>query len=138
MPYKRTDRVNALLQRELGQLISEELSDPRISFATVTAVETTPDLKTARVHVSVLGPTEEARATIRALEGARHHLRREIGRRTDLRYVPDLVFVEDRTAESAARISRLLREAAKRAEGEPTADHSEAKAGDDVGGLADE
>jgi ribosome-binding factor A len=129
VPYKRTDRVNALLQRELGQLISEELTDPRISFATVTAVETTPDLKTARVHVSVLGAAEEVRETMRALEGARHHLRREIGRRTDLRYVPDLVFMEDRTAESAARISRLLREAAKRAEGEPMADHSEAKNG---------
>ena len=59
MPYKRTDRVNALLQRELGTLISEELTDPRIAFATVTAVETTSDLRTARVHVSVLGSEEE-------------------------------------------------------------------------------
>lgn len=111
MAYKRTDRVNALLQRELGQLISEELSDPRISFATVTAVETTPDLRAARVHVSVLGSAEEQQLALRALEGARHHLRRALGDRTELRFVPDLLFALDRSAERAARISSLLRQA---------------------------
>lgn len=110
MAYKRTDRVQALLQRELAQLISEELTDPRIPFATVTAVEVTPDLRTARVHVSVLGGDERRLETMRALEGARQHLRHEIGRRTDLRFVPELVFVPDRSAERAARISALLRE----------------------------
>src|SRR3990167_5760521 len=109
MPYKRTDRVNALLQRELGQVISEELSDPRIVFATVTAVETTPDLRTARVHVSVLGDDEERRGTMSALERAAPYLRKTLGDRTDLRYVPALTFLEDRTAERAARISTLLR-----------------------------
>jgi ribosome-binding factor A len=112
MPYKRTDRVNALLQRELGQVISEELNDPRISFATVTAVETTPDLRTARVHVSVLGDEAKGREAMAALDRAKHHLRRVLGERTELRYVPDLVFIEDRSAERAARISSLLREAA--------------------------
>lgn len=112
MAYKRTDRVNALLQRELAQLISEELNDPRISFATVTAVETTPDLRTARVHVSVLGAAEQGREAMQALDGAKQHLRRALADRTELRFVPDLVFVEDRSAERAARISALLREAA--------------------------
>lgn len=111
MSYKRTDRVNALLQRELGQLISEELSDPRISLATVTAVETAPDLRSARVHVSVLGSEEQGHQALQALEGAKHHLRRVLGERTELRYVPDLVFALDRSAERAARISSLLREA---------------------------
>ncbi|MDE3102539.1 MAG: 30S ribosome-binding factor RbfA [Chloroflexota bacterium] len=113
MPYKRTDRVNALLQRELGQLISEELRDPRIPFATVTAVETTPDLRSARVHVSVLGDEAQGKEAMAALEGAKHHIRKELGDRTELRYVPDLVFVEDRSAARAARISALLREAQK-------------------------
>lgn len=111
MAYKRTDRVNALLQRELAQLISEELRDPRIPFATVTAVEVTADLRTARVHVSFLGDEQQGREAIAALEGATPYLRREIGDRTDLRSVPELVFVEDRSAERAARISALLREA---------------------------
>ena len=117
MPYKRTDRINALLQRELGQIISEKLNDPRIPFATVTAVETTPDLRTARVHVSILGDEAVGREAMSALEGSKRFLRRTLGKRTELRYVPDLVFVEDRSAERAARISKVLREARERSEG---------------------
>lgn len=111
MPYKRTDRVNSLLQRELGQIISEELTDPRIAFVTVTSVEVTPDLRTARVHVSVLGDDEERKKTLLALEHAKHHLRKALGDRTELRFIPDLTFVPDRSAERAARISTLLRQA---------------------------
>ena len=65
MSFKRADRVNALLQRELGTLISEELEDPRIAFSTVTAVEVTDDLRSAKVHVSVLG-SDESRPTDRS------------------------------------------------------------------------
>ena len=111
MAYKRADRVNALLQRELGMIISEELRDPRIAFATVTGVEITSDLRTAKVHVSVLGDEEQVKSTITALNEARPYLRHEIGERTELRYVPDLTFVSDQTAERAARISTLLRKA---------------------------
>lgn len=114
MAYKRSDRVNALLQRELGTLISEELRDPRIAFPTVTAVQITDDLRSAKVHVSVLGDDEAAAATMKALEDAKPFLRREIGSRTDLRFVPELTFVPDRTAEQAVRISALLREARER------------------------
>ena len=115
MAYKRADRVNALLQRELGMIISEKLRDPRIAFATVTGVEITADLRTAKVHVSVLGDEEQVKSTIVALNEARPYLRHEIGSRTELRFVPDLVFVSDQTAERAARIATLLREA-KRSE----------------------
>jgi ribosome-binding factor A len=114
MAYKRADRVNALLQRELAMIISEELRDPRIAFATVTAVETTSDLRTARVHVSVLGDDEQVRSTMTALEEARPYLRHEIGSRTDLRYVPDITFVSDQSAARSARILTLLREARER------------------------
>ena len=118
MSFKRADRVNALLQRELGMLISEELRDPRIAFSTVTAVEVTADLRSARVHVSVLGDDEKIASTMRALDEARPYLRHELGSRTELRFVPELTFVSDRTAERAARISSLLREAKER-EGQP-------------------
>jgi ribosome-binding factor A len=111
MTYKRTDRVNALLQRELGMLISEELGDPKIAFPTVTGVEVTPDLRSAKVHVSVLGGDEEVASTMQALEKAKAYLRRELGSRTELRYVPALTFVSDRSAERSARISTLLRTA---------------------------
>ncbi len=111
MTYKRAARVNALLQRELGMIISEELRDPRIAFSTVTAVETTDDLRVARVHVSVLGDEEQIASTMRALEEAKPYLRHELGSRVDLRFVPDLAFVSDRSAERSARISTLLRQA---------------------------
>lgn len=111
MAYKRTDRVNALLQRELGTLISEELHDPRITFPTVTQVVVSPDLRTARVHVSVLGNDDQSAETMQALEDAKPHLRHELGSRTDLRFVPALEFVQDRSAERASRIALLLREA---------------------------
>ena len=114
MAYKRADRVNALLQRELAMIISEELRDPRIAFATVTGVEVTADLRSAKVHVSVLGDEDQVRSTMVALNEARPYLRHEIGARTDLRYVPDLTFLSDQTAERAARISTLLREARER------------------------
>ena len=114
MAYKRSDRVNSLLQRELGTLISEELRDPRIAFPTVTAVEVTPDLRSARVHVSVLGDEEASEKTMKALEDAKPFLSRELGSRTDLRFVPELTFVQDRSAEQAVRISALLREARER------------------------
>jgi len=111
MAYKRVDRVNALLLRELQTLISEELRDPRIAFSTVTAVDTTPDLKLARVHVSVLGDDEAIDSTMEALADARLHLRHELGERTELRFVPDLAFLPDRSAARASRISELLRKA---------------------------
>lgn len=111
MAYKRTDRVNALLQRELGTLISEELHDPRIAFTTVTSVEVSTDLRTARVHVSVLGDDATVNETMRALEDAKAHLRHELGSRVELRFVPELELVPDRSAERATRISKLLREA---------------------------
>lgn len=114
MAYKRSDRVSALLQRELGTLISEELRDPRIAFPTVTAVKITDDLRSARIHVSVLGDEEAVKKTMAALDDAKQFLRREIGARTDLRFVPELTFVSDRTAEQAVRIASLLREARER------------------------
>jgi ribosome-binding factor A len=109
--YRRVDRVNALLQRELATLISEELTDPRISFPTVTSVETTSDLKTAKVFVSVLGNDDAVSSTMQALNEARPYIRHEVGERTDLRFVPEIEFVSDTSAARAARISKLLREA---------------------------
>jgi len=116
MTFKRADRVNALLQRELGTIISEELADPRIAFSTVTAVKITDDLRSARVHVSVLGDDEQIASTMKALEEATPYLRHELGTRTELRYVPELTFVSDRSAERSARISTLLRQAREREE----------------------
>lgn len=110
MAYKRADRVNALLRHELQDIILREIKDPRVGFATVTVVETSPDLRHARVFVSVLGSGEEGEASIRALDEARAFLRHELAARTDLRFVPELTFKRDVSMERATRISELLRE----------------------------
>lgn len=106
--------MNALLHEELQQLIQQEVKDPRVGFATVTGVETTPDLRHARVYVTVLAGHEEAETAVRALQEARAYLRRELAARTELRYVPELDFSRDTTLERANRIEALLREAQDR------------------------
>ncbi|HYY53919.1 MAG TPA: 30S ribosome-binding factor RbfA [Candidatus Dormibacteraeota bacterium] len=111
MPYKRTDRVNALIRHELQQLIQQEVKDPRVGFATVTDVETSPDLRHARVYVSVMGDDAEADATVKALQEAKAFLRHELAGRITMRRVPDLDFMRDTTLDRAMRIEALLREA---------------------------
>ena len=83
------------------------------NFVDVTSVETTADLKTAKVFVSVLGDADAVASTMQALNEARPFIRREVGERTDLRFVPQIEFVSDTSAARAARISQLLREATR-------------------------
>lgn len=116
MSYKRTDRVNALLRQELQQLLQRELSDPRVGFATVTDVETSSDLRHTRVLVSVMGSEQQAEEALAALQGARPYIRHLLAERTELRFVPDLIFKLDQSMQRATRISSLLREAREDAE----------------------
>ena len=111
MTYKRTDRVNALIRHELQQLIQQEVKDPRVGFATVTDVETSPGLRHAKVYVSVMASDDEARTTIAALQEARAFLRHELAARITMRRVPELDFARDETLERAMRIDALLKEA---------------------------
>jgi len=87
---QRTDRVDELLRQEIGAILAREVADPRVGFATVTDVETTPDLQHAKVWVSVIGDAAERRATLEALDGAMGYVRRELGVRLRLRRVPAL------------------------------------------------
>ncbi len=114
MAYKRTDRVNALLREELQQLIQRQVHDPRVGFSTVTGVETSSDLRHARVFVSFLGTPEEGEEALAALTDARSYLRQQLAARVQLRYVPELSFKRDTSIEQSARISALLREARER------------------------
>jgi ribosome-binding factor A len=93
---ERQNRIDHELQRELARLISRELSDPRLGFVTVTRVEITQDMHTAKVFVSVIGDRHVARQSLDALESAKGFLRGELGHAVKLRHTPELVFVEDR------------------------------------------
>lgn len=106
----RTDRIDELLRQEIGGLLSREVKDPRIGFATVTRVETTADLAHARVWVSVIGNPAERTETVRALEHAMPFVRHELGSRLRLRRIPNLHIHLDETAEQGTRVLHLLDE----------------------------
>lgn len=85
-----------------------DLKDPRVGFMTVMDVRTSPDLRHARVYVSVLGDEDEKQATLAVLGGARGYVRVRLGQDVKLKYLPELHFEIDRTLEQAARIEEIL------------------------------
>lgn len=105
---QRTERVQKLARRALGEAI-QDLKDPRVGFATVTAVKITPDLRHARVLVSVMGTEEEQTETMKGLASARSHLRAELGRQVRMKYLPELTFELDHRSEDAEHLEELLR-----------------------------
>jgi len=109
---RRTERINDLLEEEISELLRRQVKDPRLGdlVVTVTEVDVSPDLRHAKVFVSVMGSEEEQAEAFRALEGASPFLRRELHKRLDLRRTPDLVFHRDDSLERAAHITELLRQ----------------------------
>lgn len=106
----RTARIDELLRQEIGQALARDLSDPAIGFATVTEVETTPDLSHAQVRVSVIGPQAERSATLAALQRAMPHVRRQLGRTLHLRRIPEFHVTLDDSMERGTRVLRILQE----------------------------
>ena len=106
----RTDRIDELIRQELGEILARDVRDPRIGFATVTDVETAPDLSLDRVWVSVIGQPHEREAALQGLRHAMPFVRRELSRRLSLRRVPELHVRLDDTAERGTRVLRLLAE----------------------------
>ena len=108
MQGKRLERVNQLIKEEISMLLQRELKDPRLGFVTVTDVDVTPDLKHAKVYVSVFGPEERWVSSFQALESARGFVWNWLRRHLDLRVTPDIAFRPDRSMEHAAHIQSLL------------------------------
>ena len=106
----RTDQLDQLLRQEIAEIVTREVADPRIGFATITDVETTPDLRHAQVWVSVIGQPAERDVTIAALGRAMPFVRRELGHRLRLKRIPELHVRLDDTAERGTRVLRLLHE----------------------------
>ena len=111
MASNRIGRINEEIQREMSSLIPT-VKDPRVANAgmiSVTAVETTPDLKYAKIFVSVLNKSASAQA-LKGLKSASGYLRRELGRSLNLRNTPELSFVRDDSIDKGAHILDLLRD----------------------------
>ena len=108
MQGKRLERVNQLIKEEISAVLQRQIKDPRLGFVTVTEVDTTADLKLARIYVSVLGPEEQWAKSFKALESARGFVWNWLRKHLDLRVTPQLAFRPDRSMEHAARIQSLL------------------------------
>ncbi|MCC6850477.1 MAG: 30S ribosome-binding factor RbfA [Deltaproteobacteria bacterium] len=111
MAGHRTDRVGALLQAALSDVLLRGVKDPRVGMVTVTGTRMSPDLKHATVYVSVHGDAAAERSTLAGLASARPYLQAQIGRRLGLRFTPELRFEVDPAIGNAERLERLLREA---------------------------
>jgi ribosome-binding factor A len=110
MTTARMRRVNESIKEILGDAITTELKDPRIGFVTVTEVDTSPDLRAARVYVSVLGTKEERERSLAGLRSSHGFLQGKIASAMRMKRTPTLTFEYDESAERGDRISRLLRD----------------------------
>lgn len=106
---RRTERVGDVLRSEIAKIIGRRVRDPRVSMTTVSNVEMSPDLKYARVYISVVGEDTERQASLDALRHAAGYIRSQLAREIKrLRNIPELRFELDRGAEYSQRISDLL------------------------------
>jgi len=121
MQGKRVDRLNQLLREEISELLQRELKDPRLGFVTVTDVEVSRDLTSAKVYVSVFGTEQEWRASFAALESAKGFIRSWLKQHLSLRIIPALSFRPDRSMAHAATIQSLLAELKAQESGSPDA-----------------
>ena len=109
MEGRRVGRIEEQLRIELSEIVEREIEDPRIGLATVTAVKISPDLRHARVFISVLGDEQERKKTLQGLNSAANYARRSLSQRLHhLRRIPELVFAYDDSIETGSRIEELL------------------------------
>lgn len=107
--FPRKLRVNNELQAELAQLIRSELSDPRVAGVTVTGVDVAPDMREAKVTVSLLGSDEQLKEAVKGLGSAAGKLRHGLSKRMRLRTVPNLRFVPDLALRAGDHVGGLIR-----------------------------
>jgi len=111
MAKHRIDRISEEVKKVVSDIIRNDLNDPRISkLCSVVSAEVTPDLRYAKVFVSILGNDEDMKSTLKGLNSAAGFVRRELGRNIELRYSPEVIFELDRSIEHGAHISKLLNE----------------------------
>ena len=98
-----------MIKEEISQIFLRELKDPRIGFVTITKVAVSDDLRVARVYYSVFGGEEQKEESHQGLESAKGYIKRELGRRVRLKYIPEIHFLFDDSLEYGEHIEELLR-----------------------------
>ncbi len=112
MGFKRADRVGELILAEMSDILLKEVKDPRLHTVTITAVKVTDDLRNAKIYFVEMGKDECGKEIEEGLSRAKGFVRRELGHRLQLRFVPEIIFVHDKSFGYGNRIERLLAEIA--------------------------
>ncbi|SMC20401.1 ribosome-binding factor A [Desulfacinum hydrothermale DSM 13146] len=110
MEYKRADRVADVLQRTIAELLYRRVRDPRLTKITITGVKLSDDLRYAKVFYCMTGTVEERDQAAAALDKATPFIRREVGQRVHMKYLPTLTFLYDESFDYGEKIERLLHE----------------------------
>lgn len=110
MNNMRANRVAEQMKKELGEILTRKIKDPRVGFVTVTDVEVSGDLQQAKIFISVLGDEQQKHDTLLGLAKAKGFIRSEIGRRIRLRKTPEITFEFDEALEYGNRIETILRD----------------------------
>jgi len=105
----RTERVSSFIQQDIAALFEREFRGSSVGFITVTGVDVTPDLKTARIYVSILGNDELREKTMQSLDGQKKHIRQILGSHLRMKFTPSIEFFLDETQERVSRIESLLK-----------------------------
>ena len=105
---KRAHKLGQIIQKELGRMLQEELKDPRIGFVTITEVRPTPDLRHAKIFVSVYDDADVRGESVAALQSAAGFIKRELGQVLRTRFVPELEFVLDDALDRAQRLEDVM------------------------------
>jgi ribosome-binding factor A len=108
LPGRRASRVGDLLLREIADLLMTKVKDPRVKKTTVTGISLSTDLRYAKVFYSLIGDEREILEAQKGLESATGFIKREIGLRMDLKYVPDIAFRHDRSLAEGDYMEKLL------------------------------
>ena len=107
----KNTRINGEVQKELSQIISNEIKDPRIApMTSVVAVEVAPDLKTCKAYISVFGDEKAAEDTIAGLKSAEGYIRRQLAHTVNLRNTPEIRFILDKSIAYGVSMSHLIDE----------------------------
>jgi ribosome-binding factor A len=109
-PSRRPQRLALQIQHEVSLMISRDLKDRRIGFVTVTGVQMSPDLRHAKIFISLMGSEDQKEESLEALNHATGWIRRELGQRIRMKFLPDIAFLKDTSLDYGERIDRLIDE----------------------------
>jgi len=110
---RRRQQVGDLLRDQISEIIQREMRDPRLGFVSITRVDVSPDVRFAKVYVSVYGDSDQQSDALVALTRATGFIRRQLGERVELRFIPEISFRLDRSMEHAEKVARLLSQVAQ-------------------------